>query len=221
MTTSPTITKISPALILAQTAIGSAKKGSENPFFHSKYADLGAVMEACKQALNENGICVIQPVEGDKVFTRLLHSSGEWIEDGGTLIIFAKPDPQAQGSAITYARRYGLQSLLFIPAEDDDGERATNHAQLPEPPLKKAIATARQYAASTPENDVFVRQQVGNGTCPHCGAKMVRNPKTDKWFCEDKCWLNPPPLTNAKAIVHPSEAGADQAAEDYMASLTN
>lgn len=119
-----------PALLIAQREMGAAKKGSVNPFFKSHYADLGSVMEVCKDALNDAEIVALQPVVGDKVVTTLIHSSGEFISDEGTPIVCSKQnDPQAQGSAITYARRYGLQSLLFIPAEDDDGEKAMNRTQ--------------------------------------------------------------------------------------------
>lgn len=143
MKTSETITKIAPALLAAQRNIGAAVKGSTNPFFKSKYADLGAVMEACKDALNENDIVVLQPVgmDGERTYveTILLHTSGEYISDRMLVTIVPTPvkqnsletitTPQAQGSAITYARRYALQSLCFIPAEDDDGNSANgNHA---------------------------------------------------------------------------------------------
>lgn len=125
---SPTIKAISTALLSAQKTIGAAKKGSTNPFFHSNYADLGSVMEACKEALNDNGITCLQPVEDMTVETVLLHESGEWIS-GSTPIVLSKQDPQALGSAISYARRYGLQSMLFIPAEDDDAEKAMNRTE--------------------------------------------------------------------------------------------
>lgn len=135
MNTSASITKIAPALLLAQKAIGYAEKSSSNPFFHSKYADLGAVMEACKDELNKNGISVLQPVGTDEVGvyveTVLLHESGEYIADKMRISVKQANDPQAQGSAITYARRYGLQSMLFIPAEDDDGETAMARVEKP------------------------------------------------------------------------------------------
>lgn len=131
MQTSSSIVKISASLVKAQKEIGGAKKGSTNPFFHSKYADLGSVMEACKDALNNNGIVVLQPVGRDEgltgeqyVETILLHESGEFISDKMRLVMKEDNNPQAQGSAISYARRYSLQSMVFIPAEDDDGEKA-------------------------------------------------------------------------------------------------
>lgn len=128
MTRSESITKIAVALSKAQKNIGAAAKGAANPFFKSKYADLGSVMEACKEALNAEGITVLQPVtttlEGKHaVETVLLHESGEFISSVMTLEL-TKTNMQDLGSAITYARRYSLQSLAFIPSEDDDGEKA-------------------------------------------------------------------------------------------------
>jgi hypothetical protein len=126
MRTSKEITSISKAFLKAQKEIESVKKGSSNPFFKSKYADINSILEACKSKLNENGISILQPTSEECVETILMHESGEWFR-GKTKIINAKPnDPQAQGSAITYARRYGLQSMLSMMAEDDDGERAVN-----------------------------------------------------------------------------------------------
>lgn len=138
MKTSESIINISQALLASQKKIGSAKKGAENPFFHSKYADLGSVMEACKDALNENGITILQPIDSDEhgvyVETTLLHESGEWISASMRIAPKSETNPQDQGSAISYARRYSLQSMVFIPAEDDDAEKATqavrnNHAK--------------------------------------------------------------------------------------------
>ncbi len=140
MKTSETISKIMPDLVKAQTAMGAATKDAINPFFHSKYADLGSVIKVCKDLLNFNGIVYLQPITGDTVQTIMMHTSGEWISDEGTRILFAKEnDPQAQGSAITYARRYGLQSFLGIPAEDDDGEKAKTP---PVTPSKVTVVTA-------------------------------------------------------------------------------
>ena len=127
MNQSPTVSKIAAALVKAQAAIGSAKKNSVNPFLKNKYADLASVIVACKEHLNENKISVIQSVGrdelGEYVETMLLHESGEFITDRMKLMPSAKP--QDQGSALTYARRYALQSMVLIPAEDDDGNAAS------------------------------------------------------------------------------------------------
>lgn len=117
------------ALLEAQKEMGNATKDSKNPFFKSKYADLNSIREACMPVLNKHGIIVLQPTiyhEGKNfINTILLHESGEQI-DGLTEIIYSKQnDAQAQGSGITYARRYGLQSLVNVGAEDDDGNKAS------------------------------------------------------------------------------------------------
>ena len=117
---------IATALVKAQSEMSNPTKGNTNPFFKSKYADLNAVREAVIPVLNANGISVLQPIvhiEGKNfVNTILLHESGELMESF-TEIVFAKQnDAQAQGSGITYARRYGLQSFVCVGADDDDGE---------------------------------------------------------------------------------------------------
>ena len=135
MKTSESIGKIIPALLKAQKKIGAAVKGADNPFFKSKYADLGSVMEACKGPLNDEGIVIVQSPslrkneitgEVDNIMeTVLLHESGEFIQ-GEMKLILDKKDMQKLGSAISYSKRYILQSMAFIPAMDDDANIASN-----------------------------------------------------------------------------------------------
>lgn len=130
METSQTISKIAAALLEAQKEMVNAVKGSKNPFFKSTYADLNSVREACMPALNNHGISAIQPTvfKDGKNFinTILIHESGEFIS-GLTEIVYSKQnDAQSQGSGITYARRYGIQSICNIGVEDDDGNKASN-----------------------------------------------------------------------------------------------
>jgi hypothetical protein len=123
--------EIAKALLEAQKQMGNATKDSKNPFFKSSYADLNAIREACMPALNANGIVVLQPtinIEGKNfVKTLLLHESGESLECLTEIIYSKQNDAQSQGSGITYARRYGLQSFVNVGAEDDDGNRASNN----------------------------------------------------------------------------------------------
>lgn len=115
------------ALNLAQSQMGGAVKDSANPFFKSSYADLTSVIKAIKQPFADNGLSYTQfPVSVDGrigVATRLMHVSGQYIESEFALPV-VKQDPQAAGSAITYARRYALQSIAGIPTADDDAESA-------------------------------------------------------------------------------------------------
>lgn len=128
MTKSESIASIAKALHAAQGEMSGAKKGAANPFFNSKYADMNSVVDAVREPFHNNGLSYSQfPIYQDGfagVTTILMHTSGEWIEDTLTLPV-VKKDPQATGSAITYARRYALQSIAGIPSEDDDGNAAT------------------------------------------------------------------------------------------------
>lgn len=121
--------EIAAALVLAQTKFQPALKNSQNPHFRSKYADLGACIEAVIDALHDNGIALIQhTAESDKgiiISTTFLHQSGEIYEAGSLFVPASQQTPQAYGSALTYARRYSLMTACGIAPEDDDGNAAT------------------------------------------------------------------------------------------------
>ena len=127
MKSSESINELATALCAAQSQMGGAVKDSANPFFKSSYADLTSVIKAIKQPFADNGLSYTQfPVNDDSgvgVSTRLMHISGQWLEMEYTLPT-VKKDPQAAGSAITYARRYALQSIAGIPTAEDDAESA-------------------------------------------------------------------------------------------------
>ena len=127
MRSSELINELANALCNAQGQMGGAVKDSSNPFFKSSYADLTSVIRAIKQPFADNGLSYTQfPIStehGVGVVTRLMHVSGQYLEMEYTLPT-VKKDPQASGSAITYARRYALQSIAGIPTADDDAESA-------------------------------------------------------------------------------------------------
>lgn len=133
MITSESIKELAPALLKAQKGIKAALKDSTNPHFKSKYADLSSVIDAVKSALNDCGIVFTQGVEGAEsgvaVETRLIHQSGEFIASTITVPV-VKNDAQGVGSAITYGRRYGLQAICGVPAEDDDGNAAAKAGEV-------------------------------------------------------------------------------------------
>jgi len=120
---------IATAFVKAQKEFGPALKSSTNPHFKSKYADLSACVEAVIDALNNNGIGMMQKLyenaTGVSVETVFLHESGETIECGVLHVPASKQDPQGYGSALTYARRYSLMSACGIAPEDDDGNMAS------------------------------------------------------------------------------------------------
>ena len=145
------------ALAAAQTAMGPALKESANPAFKSRYADLANVMAACMPALNANGIAVIQPTVDEEnqryVKTILAHESGETLECRVPLIV-GKNDMQGYGSAVTYARRYGLMCMAGIAPEDDDGNAAAKAAPMVEHnnPPRDTGPTAAQIAIDSLTN---------------------------------------------------------------------
>jgi len=116
------------ALVKAQKEMQTPKKGSVNPFFKNKYADLNDVLEAIVPALNNNGIVLLQPlvnIEGKNfVKTVLMHESGETFESLAEIFCNKQNDAQAYGSGISYARRYSLSSICGIGSEDDDAQKA-------------------------------------------------------------------------------------------------
>jgi hypothetical protein len=116
------------ALVKAQMEMVTPKKTTLNPFFKNKYADLNSILEVVLPAFNNNGIVVLQPtttVEGKNyVRTILMHESGEQIESLTEIIFSKQNDAQSQGSGISYARRYGLQSFVSVGSADDDGQKA-------------------------------------------------------------------------------------------------
>lgn len=127
-------TTFAEAFVALQSSIRPAIKDAENEAFKrggkaSRYADLGAVWEAVKEPLRDNGFAVIQvpQFEGETMFleTILLHISGEKMT-GRYPLRPSKPDPQGFGSAITYARRYALSAMLGVVADDDDDGNAAS-----------------------------------------------------------------------------------------------
>lgn len=126
---SDSIGALAAALSKAQADITGALKDSSNPFFKSKYADLASCWDACRKQLAANNLAVIQTIyvhweSGQTMLaTTLVHSSGEWIRSD--LPVLAKDlSPQAQGSGITYARRYALAAIVGLAQIDDDAEAA-------------------------------------------------------------------------------------------------
>lgn len=149
----------------AQALFKGATKDSDNPFFKSKYADMASVLAAVKEGLAAHGFSVLQPTsinpEGfHYIETILLHSSGQFISSE-TFLPSTDGKPQTLGSAMTYMRRYALQSLLGVAAEDDDGNAAQAGSKAPisqpaKPPIKSATTiktVQRQDPRPTPPLD--------------------------------------------------------------------
>ena len=132
--------KVAAAFVKAQRAFAPALKSSLNPHFRSKYADLASCVEAVIDALNTNGIALIQQTHDDAsgvtVETTFIHESGETLSGGKLHFPATKQDAQGYASALTYARRYSLMAACGIAPEDDDGNAASK-------PAKAPVATAK------------------------------------------------------------------------------
>lgn len=163
MDKSDTIADLAAALVQAQPEFKAASKDSTNPFFKSKYADLGAVWEAVHEGLKKYGLTVSQFPDhvGDApaLTTMLIHKSGQWISSTYPLMVTDKEcTPQGYGSALTYARRYGLSAVLGVVAdEDDDGNQSSGRKPSQATPKSvtslpaKTDAHAENTAASKPK----------------------------------------------------------------------
>ena len=175
MNKSESIAELAKALCKAQSEMGGAVKDAKNPFFKSSYADLTSVIKAIKEPFNNNGLSYIQfPVtssggNGVGVKTVLMHTSGQYIESEFYLPL-VKADPQAGGSAITYARRYALQALAGIPTADDDAEAAMfrnepNVNQVCDEAVKRntqSIRAIKEYLQDPTESNIaFAKEAFG------------------------------------------------------------
>ena len=117
-------------LIKARSEIQPPKKEGTNPHFRSRYVTLEGCIEAVTQPLANNGFFLSQQVGSNElgtfVATAIYHQDfPDWSMESSVPLVLAKNDMQGLGSAVTYARRYGIMSLLNLPSEDDDANQST------------------------------------------------------------------------------------------------
>jgi hypothetical protein len=126
MNKSESIKNIAGALVKFQASVSKVAKEANNPFFKSKYASLANILDTIQKPLSECGLAISQFPDGNALTTIILHAeSGEWMESSYVMPVAKQNDPQAMGSAMTYARRYALGSILNLNIDDDDdGEKA-------------------------------------------------------------------------------------------------
>jgi hypothetical protein len=135
------------ALLSAKKDIGKVAKNAKNPHFKNSYADINALIEAVEPILLDNGLILLQPVNDLIVTTRIIHAeSGQ--EVSSSIALPNASTPQQLGSAITYYRRYTLQSLLSLQAEDDDGNEANKVKILPPVDFNGAVEAIKSGKAT-------------------------------------------------------------------------
>ena len=179
MSQTPEINHLALALSNAQSKAMAALKDSSNPFVKSKYADLESVWSALREPLTENKLCVIQTTDFKDgitvVITTLAHSSGQWIR-GYYPLNPVKNDPQAVGSALTYARRYALAAITGIVQVDDDGEAAMHRSKPDVISQPNGAPAASPLPGQTSAGPICCER-------PMMASKFKEKDGSDSWFC--------------------------------------
>jgi len=128
MKTSENITNLTKALFAFQGKVSSVKKTAKNPHFKSNYADLSSILDVINPILQECGLLVTQHPHDDVLITTVYHAeTGEYMQSEQVLRMKDANNPQAQGSSLTYARRYSLAAIFNLNQSDDDGNAASGH----------------------------------------------------------------------------------------------
>jgi len=125
----------------AKLSIGKVSKNANNPHFKKSYADLNAIIEAVEPILLENGLLLLQPIQGNSVCTQIIDiDSADKIES--CMELPAGLNPQQIGSCLTYYRRYTLVSLCSLQSVDDDGAAASKSTPTKPPITDERLADA-------------------------------------------------------------------------------
>ena len=185
MRKSETITELSKAFAKMQMELEQPLKNANNPFFKSKYVPLENVVDSITKASSKHGLSFTQFPSSDEngnvtVGTMVMHESGEWIEYDPICMKPVKNDPQAVGSAITYAKRYALSAIFGITSDnDDDGNEATQLGRAtPKAVPKKQVSTTSNK----------IPKEVVKAYKDGIQSVIDRTGKNDgsitRWFCE-------------------------------------
>jgi hypothetical protein len=203
-------------LLAVQMEIGTVAKDKTNPHFGNAYADINGYLEAVKPVMNKHGLILLQPLRvgedgRNRIETFIIDAeSGE--KATGEITLPDLPDPQKMGSIITYFRRYSLQSILALQAEDDDGNGA-----MAAPAPRRATQTRQTAPASTPAptpasgaNTAPQKQSMGTPRCSICDNPMKKSAK-GAFYCKhgtpdepvwgEKIWPDKPLSESDKAFL--------------------
>ena len=188
MITSETTSVLATALCEAQGEFEGVEKSAANPFFKSHYADLASIIESVAPVLHKHGLSITQPVgwdgENDLLTTRLTHTSGEYMQSTMRLFL-VKSDPQGQGSAITYARRYQLQAMLNLRTVDDDGNLASQPTQAPAKTTKRQPPKVVEPESVAPVADPETGEMADSNLATQKQLGFIAKLFKDKDFMDD------------------------------------
>lgn len=159
MKTSENIDEICKALAAFHSEVGRISKDGTNPYLKNRYATIDQIIEEIRPILASKGLFILQAPSNNEsgeiqMTTRILHESGQWIESPALTLKAQKNDPQAIGSAVTYARRYSLTSFLSLnTGEDDDGHQASTPRDTQQKQQKpKAVPKQKPQQKPQPSN---------------------------------------------------------------------
>jgi hypothetical protein len=186
MKTSENINEIAKALSIAQSEIKPASKDGANPHFKSKFSTLASVWECIRIPVTSQGLTIIQDMNTEdktsvSITTRIIHTSGQWIEFGPLTIPVTKHDAQGVGSASSYGKRYALSAALGIVSseDDDDAEGAVGRGKCT--PAKEPIKSYAECMEPDPVKNMSAQQLlVLNGLSLQ--IKNGNKEKIDKWL---------------------------------------
>jgi hypothetical protein len=161
MERSESIKALSMALAKFHSQVGKIAKDAKNPFFKSNYASLSHILQEVSEPLQSAGLVIAQFPDGTGLVTMLIHSeSGEYISSNYTMPVAKQNDPQAVGSAITYARRYAVSSILSLNVSDDDGNAA-------------AVQPKKQPLQAGEKLDAAIKYMQDGGSIANIEAKYI------------------------------------------------
>jgi hypothetical protein len=161
MEQSESIKALSMALAKFHSQVGKIAKDAKNPFFKSNYASLSHILQEVSEPLQSAGLVIAQFPDGTGLVTMLIHSeSGEYISSNYTMPVAKQNDPQAVGSAITYARRYAVSSILSLNVSDDDGNAA-------------AVQSKKQTLQEGSQLDAAIKYMQDGGSITAIEAKYI------------------------------------------------
>lgn len=206
------------ALNRAQVAMVPAKKDSENPFFHSRYADLSTVWDALHPFRAEGIVFTQSPQESPDGYivldTQMTHAaSGQWIRSRLKMRV-SKDDPQGYGSAITYARRYALGAMSGLVTEEDDDGNAASHPQ----------PTTKNFAQKFPEQAKKIQEKLTQGEGLEVPAKAENKPLKAQdapasLLPGDGAWIIPFGKSKGQRIGDVTDGDVDYLCRYYVTKL--
>lgn len=209
---SASIAELVTALAKAQLEFKPILKKDTNPAYHAKYSDLPTLIGATQTALAKNGLVVMQMTksrfgEDDAkmltITTVLAHGSGQWISTDLTLPAMMRErfDAQAVGSAMTYGRRYGLQAILGVAADNDDDGNASAGIGSKEAAQEVAKRKIKESTASADKSEPITLVPFKENTLAITGNSLAllkaeftdadRAKVSIKWSGADRTWLIP------------------------------